>query len=135
MVGHALAPGEQREAVQHVEDPAQGGEPGIGDGDDADLDPLRPRPAQVPLLTDPDRFGPVSHSFAGVGNRDGARGSCHQDKELEQWHSTGRRSIRRRSTRSSARPSSELAAGYGGVMIDIGHKLGLYKRDGGRRAR
>ena len=28
---------------------------------------------------------------------------------------------------------SELAAGYGGLMIDIGHKLGLYKAMAGAR--
>jgi hypothetical protein len=47
MIRNPLAPGEVRQAVQDVVDPAQRRKPGVGDGDDPDAQRLRARHAQT----------------------------------------------------------------------------------------
>ena len=91
----------------------------------------------LPKLSAPDRSGPFRASLALVRAASQSRWCAARQFAARTRNTT--MALDRQTLDQAAldalvgKAVSELAAGYGGVMIDIGHKLGLYKAMAGAR--
>ena len=127
MIRHTLAPSEEGKAASASKIPLRVPRPASGMATMPTRTRLIPGLTNLPAsLTDPDPFGPVSHSFARPTIAM-VRGRRIAERTRNSTMALDRQSLDQAALDTLVgKAVSEFAAGYGGLMMDIGRKLGLY---------
>ena len=121
-----LDAGEHAKGVQHVVDAGQRRNDRIRNGNEADMQRARLAGHHVHLMAQMNRCWPISHSTqrpTTVISRAQSAAPKPRNSAMERTMTVNQQKLEE----LHGRLFGEISAGYGGVMVALGDKLGLYK--------